>query len=607
MGTLGRTEGEAGRVLRRRVGGMVLMAMGGLYSMVAAGLVALGVALGSATWLWLMGLVALVGGAVVVESRPTPGVQERPRWQAAELGALLAVLGVAIWLRVPDLATVPPNVHGDEASIGLDARAILTGQMPAVFATGWYDVPALSFAIHAATMRLFGDNLFGLRLASAIEGVLSVLLLYLLARRLWGPRTALLAAAFLAVAAWHIHFSRTGFHYMQAPVATLLVLYFLIRGLQDQRVLDFVLCGCAIGLCVEVYYAARLAPVIAATYLAYRALTERGFIKAHARGMLALALGAAVFLAPIAVVFARDPTSFGARSAGVLVTSPSNLAHEQDGYHVDSLPAVLALQAERTLEAFNVRGETSLQYGNPTPLLDFWTGALLAMSALAILLRPGSATGLLLASWVWLTLGIGSVLTIDALFSPRVLLALPALVLGPALILDRAWGAVTSLAGRVGTYVFGVLATVLVGLALLGNVHDYFDVQVVERQPASRFTLLAGYASAHGDGYRLYAIGRDDFSLTSEAARFLVPNADAVNVRNAPLLLPLERIPATKGVAFLVENSAEDFTSRMRAIRRGYPNGREEVVAERPNRPTFTSYLVEHADLVAANPTAARD
>ena len=197
---------------------------------------------------------------------------------------MLAILGVAVALRFPNLATIPPNVHGDEVSIGLDARKIMTGHMPAVFATGWYDVPALSFALHAATMRVFGDNLFGLRMASAIEGVLSIVLLYLLARRLWGPRPALLAAAFMAVAAWHIHFSRTGFHYMQAPVATLLALYFLVRGIQDRRVLDWVLCGFAIGLCIEVYYAARLAPVIVLVYLGYRAVTERGFVRTHARG-----------------------------------------------------------------------------------------------------------------------------------------------------------------------------------------------------------------------------------------------------------------------------------------------------------------------------------
>ena len=197
----------------------------------------------------------------------------------------------------------------------------------------------------------------------------------------------------------------------------------------------------------------------------------------------------------MAEVFARDPSQFSSRASGVLITDPTNFLHEADGYHVDTLPEVLAIQAERTLEAFNILGETSLQYGHPAPLLDFWTGALLAMSAIAILLRPGSARGFLLASWVWLTLVAGSVLTIDALFSPRVLLALPALVLGPALLLDRAWHAVTSLAGRIGTYGFAMPGGALLGLALQANMHDYFDVQVIERQPAGRFTLLASYAA----------------------------------------------------------------------------------------------------------------
>src|SRR5262249_53055645 len=157
----------------------------------------------------------------------------------------------------------------------------------------------------------------------------------------------------------------------------------------------------------------------------------------------------------------------------VLITTPANLQHELGGYHVQTLQQVLAIQVQRTLEAFNIHGETSLQYGHPAPLLDFWTGALLATSALAILLRPGSARGFLLATWVWLTRFAGSVLTVDALFSPRVLLALPALLFGPALILERVWRGVTSLAGRVGNYGFAVPVIVVLGLALQANAHDY--------------------------------------------------------------------------------------------------------------------------------------
>ena len=84
------------------------------------------------------------------------------------------------------------------------------------------------------------------------------------------------------------------------------------------------------------------------------------------------------------------------------------------------------------------------------------------------------------------------------------------------------------------------------GLALQANAHDFFDVQVVERQPAGRFTVLATYARTIADRYRMYAIGREDWSLSNEPTRFLLPNPDAVNVRNASLSLPLAAIPAAR-------------------------------------------------------------
>jgi hypothetical protein len=105
--------------------------------------------------------------------------------------------------------------------------------------------------------------------------------------------------------------------------------------------------------------------------------------------------------------------------------------------------------------------------------------------------------------------------------------------------------------------------------------------------------------------YRLYVIGRDDWTLEYETPRFLVPGADAVNVRSNPLELPLTTIPADKGVAFVVEAGASDFSQRMAAIRSAYPEGQESQVSARPGNPTFTAYVVDHGALIAANPSAA--
>ncbi len=197
---------------RQQLLGAILLTLGGLGSLAVAALVFERSSDAAVTPMWVASLLAAAAGALLVRRRRMDGSSRRLHLPRLELLVLAVVLGVAAWLRLPDLARVPANVHGDEASIGLEARRILAGGLSPVFATGWYDVPSLSFSLHAAIMRVVGNDLFGLRLGSALEGLLSILVLYLLARRLWGPRPALVAAALMAIAEWHVHFSRTGFH-----------------------------------------------------------------------------------------------------------------------------------------------------------------------------------------------------------------------------------------------------------------------------------------------------------------------------------------------------------------------------------------------------------
>jgi hypothetical protein len=87
-------------------------------------------------------------------------------------------------------------------------------------------------------------------------------------------------------------------------------------------------------------------------------------------------------------------------------------------------------------------------------------------------------------------------------------------------------------------------------------------------------TILAKYSLSVNDRYRVYLLAQDDTSLNSETPRFLVPSVDGVDVRNHFLLLPLDRIPARKGVVFIVIG---DNDRRLAAIRSQYPRGLEEV------------------------------
>ena len=123
------------------------------------------------------------------------------------------------------------------------------------------------------------------------------------------------------------------------------------------------------------------------------------------------------------------------------VLSDASLKHEYSAYKVDTPADVLRIQAIYTIEAFNLRGESSLQYGKRAPLLDFATSALFVLGVAIATFRPHRTRYFLLAAWLWLTLLLGSVLTIDALFSPHIVVAIPVLFVFPALAVDAGWRA----------------------------------------------------------------------------------------------------------------------------------------------------------------------
>jgi len=192
---------------------------------------------------------------------------------------VLLVTALGFSLRFLDLETVPPLVHGDEAYFGLDAIRVLQGQISNLFGTGFQDIPILSLVPQAVVMRWFGANLFGLRLSSVITGTLTIPLLYLLARLMVSRPVALFVAFLLAVSSWDIHFSRVGLDNVQVSPPQVMASYLLLRAMRTRRHLDFGLCGLATGLCIYLYYSARIVPVIVGVFLIYKLLTERPFLR----------------------------------------------------------------------------------------------------------------------------------------------------------------------------------------------------------------------------------------------------------------------------------------------------------------------------------------
>ncbi len=92
-----------------------------------------------------------------------------------------------------------------------------------------YDVhPPLYPVLHHLWMRMGSSDGFA-RIPSAIFGIIAILLMYLLARELFGTPAGLIAALFMALSSYHIYFSQEARQYCLASTLGLLSTLLLVR------------------------------------------------------------------------------------------------------------------------------------------------------------------------------------------------------------------------------------------------------------------------------------------------------------------------------------------------------------------------------------------
>lgn len=133
------------------------------------------------------------------------------------------IILVAFVLRMSLLGVVPPGLTNDEADIGYDAYSLLTtgkdqwGQvLPLTSFKGFgdYRLPLYTYLV-VPVIAVFDLNAASVRIPSAIFGVISVALIYFLAKKLFQkqayPQIAAFAAMFfMAVSPWAVGLSRLG-------------------------------------------------------------------------------------------------------------------------------------------------------------------------------------------------------------------------------------------------------------------------------------------------------------------------------------------------------------------------------------------------------------
>ncbi len=220
---------------------------------------------------------------------------------------LLAILLMALFFRTYRISTNPPAISWDEASIGYNAFTILTTGRDehGVFlpintfaAFGDYK-PPVPIYLTVPFVAIFGLNELAVRLPSAVAGVLTVWVLYLLVMELFktskhANTTGLVSAALLTITPWHIMLSRAGF---EANIALLFLVtgMFLVLKARSNPTLLYI-CWIPFVLGIYTFNSTRYAgPMIAAALCVfiYRVLMQ---YKKQAIGGIFIAL---IFMLPI--------------------------------------------------------------------------------------------------------------------------------------------------------------------------------------------------------------------------------------------------------------------------------------------------------------------
>ena len=266
---------------------------------------------------------------------------------------MLLALALAAALRFYRLGTWPPGPYRDEAYNGLDALNVLRGQHALFFPANNGREPVYIYLV-ALSIALFGPTVLALRLPAAVLGTLATLPAWLLGRAWFGRVAGLLAAFLWAITFWPAHLGRIGLRVgLLAPV--LATAFWLgTRAYRQRRAGLWLAAGLVYGLSFYTYLAARFTPLLLLLFALYLVATGRRARLWDEGRLLWFVTGAALVVAPLAVLILRDPAILLGRAGQVSILSPTISGG-------DPLGALLG-NAGRALGLYVWRGDAILRH-----------------------------------------------------------------------------------------------------------------------------------------------------------------------------------------------------------------------------------------------------
>lgn len=176
----------------------------------------------------------------------------------------LSIFIIGSILRLWQLGATPLSLTWDEVALGYNAYSIFeTGKdefgkpFPVVMRSFDDYKPAFYTYLIIPTYKIFGLNEFSVRFPSAVIGILTLVSVYYLIKKLFKREDiALLTMFLMAISPWHIQFSRVGFESNVGLGLNIFAATFFLYGLR--RYWMIILAALFAGLSVHTYQSDRV-------------------------------------------------------------------------------------------------------------------------------------------------------------------------------------------------------------------------------------------------------------------------------------------------------------------------------------------------------------
>ncbi len=191
------------------------------------------------------------------------------------------ILTIGCLVRLVGIGEVPVGLNADEAYAGYEAWAIANegadshGYTNPVYFVSWGSgMNVLYSYLSVPAVKMFGLNVFSLRITQVVFGCLTIVLIYLIARRFLDRKKSLVLFALLAICPWHVMLSRWGLESDILPFCLTLGVFGFVYGLKKKPLLLFSALG--FGLSLYSYAVAwAVVPFLLALLIVYGIRTKQ--------------------------------------------------------------------------------------------------------------------------------------------------------------------------------------------------------------------------------------------------------------------------------------------------------------------------------------------